>query len=93
MQAATPHSPPADMLRFIIDHGEARLGPRLGQLAVRGRSPISTPSYVASTSRGAVPHITQDILAKHTSIPAVYVGLEDCKLYPLSFLQIGGCEA
>ena len=55
------------------------LGPRSGTLRLPGRKPIDTPHYVAITSRGAVPHISQDNLAKQTNIGGVYVALEDCE--------------
>lgn len=40
---------------------------------------IETPHYVAVTSRGVVPHVSPDVLRKHTRIGAAYFGLEDCK--------------
>lgn len=52
---------------------------RLGQLLLRQRQSISTPTFVAATSRGVIPHVTPDVLSKLTRVPAVYVGLEDCK--------------
>lgn len=52
---------------------------RLGQLLLQRREPISTPSFVAATSRGVIPHITPDVVSRLTRIPAVYVGLEDCE--------------
>ncbi|EME43681.1 hypothetical protein DOTSEDRAFT_92801, partial [Dothistroma septosporum NZE10] len=53
------------------------LGPRLGRLALPGRRVINTPHYLGNTSRGVVPHITQDTFVRDTSINGVYVGLED----------------
>ena len=52
---------------------------RLGRLTVPHRSPIETPHYVAITSRGAVPHISQDLMRQHTGVQGVYVALEDCE--------------
>ena len=71
---------PDEMLRFILQVGSH--GARYGQLLSYGHSPIRTPHYVATTSRGVVPHLAQDILTKHTAINAVYFGLEDCE-HPL----------
>ncbi|PHH69431.1 hypothetical protein CDD82_7772 [Ophiocordyceps australis] len=52
-------------------------GPRLGRVAFPGRRAIDTPSFIAVTSRGAVPHLTPDNLAQHTSVGAAYMALED----------------
>ena len=57
-------------------HGHA---PRLGKLALPGRNSIETPHYLGITSRGAVPHLSQDNFLRETGISGVYVGLEDCK--------------
>lgn len=53
-------------------------GARLGRLSLPNRIPVQTPSYVAVTSRGTVPHLTTDNLVKHTSIESAYLALEDC---------------
>ena len=55
------------------------LGPRLGRLALPGRKAIETPHYLGMTSRGVIPHLTQDTFARDTSINGVYVPLEDCR--------------
>lgn len=53
---------------------------RLGRLEVPSRTPIETPNFIATTSRGAVPHLTPDNLAKHAaSIGGAYMALEDCE--------------
>ena len=71
---------PDEMFRFIVDTSSHALpAPRLGRLLARGRIPISTPHYVPPTSRGVIPHVSPDIIEKHTTISAVYIGLEDCK--------------
>ena len=54
-------------------------GPRIGRLSFQGRTPIDTPHYVAITSRGAVPHLSQDMTRDNTSIRAVYTAVEDCE--------------
>lgn len=57
----------------------ARLGrlsvPRLGGSA--GRAALDTPTYLAVTSRGAVPHLTPDMVARHTSFAGAYFAYED----------------
>jgi hypothetical protein len=35
------------------------------------------PAYLATTSRGSVPHLTPDNIQSHTAIQSVHVGLED----------------
>ena len=70
---------PTEMLSFVLRQGEvATTGLRVGQLIVPGRPAIATPNFIASTSRGVIPHVTQDVLSKLTRVPAVYLGLEDC---------------
>ena len=74
---------PDEMLRFVLESSHNLLrAPRLGQLVSHGRPPIHTPHYVAATSRGVVPHLSQDVFQKHTDISAVYMGLEDCECPP-----------
>ncbi|KAK7555195.1 tRNA-guanine transglycosylase family protein [Phyllosticta paracitricarpa] len=53
------------------------LNPRLGSLSIPGKPAIPTPNYIANTSRGVVPHLSQDNLEKHTDINGLYLGLED----------------
>ncbi|KAG8627770.1 hypothetical protein KVT40_003643 [Elsinoe batatas] len=50
---------------------------RTGRLALPKRSPLLTPNYIAITSRGAVPHVAQDVFADSTGINGVYMALED----------------
>lgn len=57
-------------------------GPRLGTISMRSRSTIQTPHYFALSSRGAVPHLSQDMMRDHTAIMGIYSALEDCE--PLS---------
>ncbi|KAK1058019.1 hypothetical protein LTR12_000030 [Friedmanniomyces endolithicus] len=66
-----------DEMFHIIKAAGSILVPRLGRLALPGRKVLETPHLLAITSRGAVPHITQDIFARDTSIGGVYVALED----------------
>ncbi|MCJ1398819.1 hypothetical protein MMC11_002020 [Xylographa trunciseda] len=50
---------------------------RLGTLRYGIRTPIETPHFIAITSRGAVPHLSQDTMRESTAINGVYVALED----------------
>lgn len=52
---------------------------RRGEIHFPGRKIIETPHYVALSSRGAVPHLSQDVMRDHTSINGLYAALEDCK--------------
>jgi len=80
MTAEDAASLPTEMLSFVLRHGEfAKAGLRLGEVALQGRPPFSTPAFIAATSRGVIPHVTQDVLSKLMSIPAAYIGLEDCE--------------
>jgi queuine tRNA-ribosyltransferase accessory subunit len=68
------------MLRFSLANvNSSATGPRLGQLLRGGRKAIETPHYVATTSRGVVPHISPDTLRKHTAVSNIHLALEDCK--------------
>lgn len=87
--AAVPMAPPRDYsnsttitrcLAFDPTTGED--GPRLGTLSMRGRSTVQTPHYLALSSRGAVPHISQDMMQDHTAIMGIYSALEDCEPCP-----------
>jgi len=71
-----------EMFTIIRAASSNSLGPRLGKLSLPGKRSIETPHYLAVTSRGVVPHLTQDNFAHHTDITGVYVGLEDCKSPP-----------
>lgn len=78
------------MLDFTLLKAAGALAPRLGRLSLPGRKPILTPDFLGNTSRGAVPHISQDNFRKTNAINGVYVALEDCTvphtaLLPLSY--------
>ncbi|KAL8711430.1 MAG: hypothetical protein Q9220_004088 [cf. Caloplaca sp. 1 TL-2023] len=51
--------------------------PRIAQMSLKGRATIKTPSYVAVSSRGCVPHISQDVARDRTNIDGIYAALED----------------
>ncbi|KAH0386366.1 queuine tRNA-ribosyltransferase, partial [Aureobasidium melanogenum] len=50
---------------------------RTGLLSLPNRQAIKTPHYLALASRGAVPHLTQDNVTKHTNICGAYMAAED----------------
>lgn len=52
---------------------------RTGLLSLPNRQVIKTPHYLAVASRGAIPHLTQDNVSKHTNICGAYMAVEDCK--------------
>ncbi|KAJ3458578.1 hypothetical protein MRS44_012687 [Fusarium solani] len=57
----------------VADVGVARLG----RLAFASRRVMETPNYAAVASRGVIPHLTPDNVAKHTSFDAAYLAIED----------------
>lgn len=71
-------SKPHEMTFSILGSAAPVLAPRVGKFALAGRQSISTPNLVPLTSRGAVPHISHDMVRKETAINSLYVGLEDC---------------
>ena len=54
-------------------------GVRLGTLIMQGRIEIRTPHYLALSSRGAVPHVSQDLMREDTALKGIYTALEDCE--------------
>ncbi|KAI5365216.1 Putative tRNA-guanine(15) transglycosylase, queuine tRNA-ribosyltransferase accessory subunit QTRTD1 [Septoria linicola] len=71
--------PEEEMFHILRSTGTAATGTaaRLGRLALPRRRILETPHYLANTSRGVVPHITQDTFVRDTDINGVYVALED----------------
>ncbi|KAL2676751.1 hypothetical protein Neosp_010516 [[Neocosmospora] mangrovei] len=57
----------------VADVGVARLG----RLAFASRRVMETPNFVPVASRGVIPHLTPDNVAKHTSFDAAYLAIED----------------
>ncbi|KAF2276451.1 tRNA-guanine transglycosylase [Westerdykella ornata] len=70
------HLPP-EMLDFTLSKTFGALAPRLGRLTLPGRKPLLTPDFLGNTSRGAVPHISQDIYRSRANLGGVYIALED----------------
>ncbi|KAI1391597.1 tRNA-guanine transglycosylase [Hypoxylon trugodes] len=52
-------------------------GPRVGHLAIPKRESIDTPNFFGLASRGVMPHMTPDVVAKHTELNGSYMALED----------------
>jgi hypothetical protein len=69
---------PSEMTFSVLSSAAPVLVPRVGKLAIPGRQTISTPHFVALTTRGAVSHIAHDVVKKETAINSLYIGLEDC---------------
>lgn len=82
---ASNHSdqPPGNMFP-IVKSASNTLAPRLARLALPGREVIDTPHYIGLTSRGVIPHLSQDNFARLSSINGVYTPLEDCEYRLLS---------
>jgi queuine tRNA-ribosyltransferase subunit QTRTD1 len=86
MAKTTPGQAPAEMFT-IIKSTTANLSPRLARLSLPGRDVIETPHYLGLTSRGVIPHLSQDNFARQTSISGVYAALEDCR-FPAMLLPL-----
>lgn len=56
---------------------------RLGELALAGRQKVQTPNYFPLTSRGSIPHLSQDMMRDHAPVAGIYTALEDCE-FPLN---------
>lgn len=67
-----------DILRAAAGDGTAA---RLGRLALPRRQTVDTPNYFAVTSRGTVPHLTPDTIAKYASFSGAYMAMEDCEFF------------
>jgi queuine tRNA-ribosyltransferase subunit QTRTD1 len=78
MPTSTADQDDVDMFT-IVKATSATLSPRLGRLSLPSRNAIETPHYLALTSRGVLPHLSQDNFAQLTSISGVYAALEDCR--------------
>lgn len=50
---------------------------RLGRLALPQRQAVDTPNYFAVASRGVVPHLTPDNIAKYGGFSGTYIAMED----------------
>jgi len=52
---------------------------RAGKLTLKGRKGLHTPNFLGICSRGAIPHVTPDVLSEHTEVEGVHMALEDCE--------------
>ncbi|OJD13367.1 hypothetical protein AJ78_06179 [Emergomyces pasteurianus Ep9510] len=69
---------PDEMFGFsLLASTPTLLAPRLGRLALAGRKPIQTPNHVPITSRGALPHMSHDMMNERMSIGSLYAAFED----------------
>jgi queuine tRNA-ribosyltransferase subunit QTRTD1 len=73
---------PPEMLEFTILKSAGVLTPRLGRLSLAGRKTLQTPAFIGHTSRGVIPHISQDNFRNGLDLDGVYVALEDCTMDP-----------
>lgn len=69
---------PPEMLDFTLLKTTGTLAPRLGRLSLPKRRSILTPGFIGNTSRGVIPHVSQDNFSKSLGLGGVYVALEDC---------------
>jgi queuine tRNA-ribosyltransferase subunit QTRTD1 len=69
---------PAEMLDFTLLKASGSLAPRLGRLSFPKRKTILTPAFIGNTSRGIIPHVSQDNFRKSVDVGGAYVALEDC---------------
>jgi queuine tRNA-ribosyltransferase subunit QTRTD1 len=76
--AMSPDAGPGpEMIEFTLLKTTGVLAARLGCLALAGRKSILTPALVGNTSRGVLPHISQDTFRKGIDVAGVYMPLED----------------
>ncbi|KAH6658438.1 tRNA-guanine transglycosylase family protein [Truncatella angustata] len=66
-----------DDMAFKILKAANGAGARLGTLTLPHRKQIKTPNFVDISSRGAIPHLTIDVLNKYTNVHGAYMALED----------------
>ncbi|KAF7520455.1 hypothetical protein G7054_g12755 [Neopestalotiopsis clavispora] len=50
---------------------------RLGSLKLAKSAPLETPNFIDITSRGAIPHLTTDVMTKHVQVRGAYMAIED----------------
>ncbi|KAG9193678.1 queuine tRNA-ribosyltransferase [Alternaria panax] len=68
---------PGEMLEFTLLKTSGSLAPRLGRLSFPGRKSMLTPAFIGNTSRGVIPHVSQDNFRGSAGVSGVYVALED----------------
>jgi queuine tRNA-ribosyltransferase accessory subunit len=78
-----------EIFKAAVGDGSAA---RLGRLTFSGRKVIETPNFIATTIRGAVPHLTPDVVKKHTQFGGAYFALEDCESVRLLYAAYASCS-
>jgi hypothetical protein len=73
------YSNPGIFTILAVDESGEHSSARLGKVTLAGRNAVKTPNFFAVTSRGAVPHLTPDVVLEHTDFGGVHMALEDCK--------------
>jgi queuine tRNA-ribosyltransferase accessory subunit len=82
----------SNMLSFSVTDASSRSLARLGRLIAPRRRILETPTFMAFASRGVISHLTPDEQAAHTSIPSMYMALEDCEsLQPFGPASVRSC--
>lgn len=67
----------ADQMVFKFAKGGDGVAARLGTLKLAKSAPLETPNFIDITSRGAIPHLTTDVLTKHVQVNGAYMAIED----------------
>ena len=57
--------------------GGEGLAARLGRLVLSHRQAVDTPNFFAVASRGVIPHLTPDTIARHGGFSGAYMAMED----------------
>ncbi|KAF3771054.1 tRNA-guanine transglycosylase [Cryphonectria parasitica EP155] len=63
-----------DILKAVAGDGATA---RLGRLVLPKRQAVETPNFFTITSRGVVPHLTPDTIARYCQFPGAYLAMED----------------
>lgn len=77
--AGNPGSMPSKGIFFVHVKPTEIQGERVGELSLAGRQKVQTPNYFPLTSRGSLPHLSQDMMRDHAPVPGIYTALEDCE--------------
>ncbi|KAI2015857.1 hypothetical protein LOZ49_000442 [Ophidiomyces ophidiicola] len=77
MHSNVHENEPNEMHGHTLFNATSALAPRLGRLCFPGRKSIQTPHYIPITSRGAMPHVSHDVMRDHVPTQSLYIALED----------------
>ncbi|KAG8158899.1 hypothetical protein KVR01_011342 [Diaporthe batatas] len=72
-----PSKPEGMIFETLKAAGGDGLVARLGRLVLPQRQAVDTPNYFAVASRGVVPHLTPDTIAKYGGFSGAYIAMED----------------